>query len=131
MRNLLILLFLCCSLTISGATYYIDPSGSDSNSGSSSSPWKTLAYACSKVTTSGDIIFVNSGTYNEISRCVLAVGVSIVGQGVTSIIKSSYVATGKNDGAIYLNSGSGASTNGNQSISYIELDGNSLISETM
>jgi uncharacterized repeat protein (TIGR02059 family) len=115
-------------LTISGATYYIDPSGSDSNSGSSSSPWKTLAYACSKVTTSGDIIFVNSGTYNEISRCVLAVGVSIVGQGVTSIIKSSYVATGKNDGAIYLNSGSGASTNGNQSISYIELDGNSLTS---
>jgi hypothetical protein len=102
--------------------------GSNSNSGTSGSPWLTLAYACANTTTSGDIIHVGVGTFTETSRCVLSVGVSIVGEGTSSVIKSNYVATSENDGAIYLKSSSGASTNGNQSISYIELDGNSLTS---
>ncbi len=128
MKNVFIILFLFISSVVGATTYYVDPSGSNSNSGSSSSPWKTLAYACSKATNPGDIIQVNAGTFTETSQCVLAVGVSIVGQGGTSIIKSTYVATGANDAAIYLNSSSGTSTNGNQSISYITLDGNNLTS---
>ena len=122
MRNLLILLFLCCSLTISGATYYIDPSGSDSNSGSSSSPWKTLAYACSKVNTSGDIIHVNAGTYAENTQCSLAVGVSIVGEGDASLITTNYNG-GYHHGTIALLSATGTPVNGNQSVSYIKIDG--------
>ena len=101
--------------------------GSDSNNGSSGSPWLTLSYACAN-TTSGDIIHVGIGTFAETSRCALSVGVSIVGEGTSSVIKSNYVATSENDGAIYLKSSSGTSTNGNQSISYIELNGNSLTS---
>jgi hypothetical protein len=130
MRNLLILLFLCCSLTISGATYYIDPSGSDSNNGSSSSPWKTLAYACSKAITPGDVIHINPGTYLETTECSVAVGVSIVGANQTTcIIKSHYyfARTGGDiqDAAILLNSTS-QGTNGNQSISNLTIDGDAL-----
>jgi hypothetical protein len=124
MKNSLIILLLSLLSTTIGATnYYIDPSGSDSNSGSSSSPWKTLYYACSKATSSGDIIHVNSGTYIETNQSTLAVGVSIEGAGVTSIIKShvtsSYTYT------IQLNSNT-QGTNGNQHISNIKMDGDNL-----
>jgi uncharacterized repeat protein (TIGR02059 family) len=129
MGRLLILLCLCFSLTVSGATYYISTSGSDSNNGSSSSPWKTLAYACSKVTTSGDIIYVNAGSYTETTQCNLSVGVSIVGASKTaSIIKCDYYSarTGGDviHAAIVLNQAEG--TNGNQSISNLTLDGDNL-----
>ena len=97
MRNSLIVLFLFISFTISGATYYIDPAGNDSNSGSSSAPWKTLAYACSKATAAGDIIHVNAGNYTETNQCVLAVGVSIEGIGVTSHIISRVTFTRNGD----------------------------------
>jgi Protein of unknown function (DUF1565) len=81
MRNSLILVFLCNNLTISGAINYNDPSGSDSNNGSSSSPWKTLSYAYSKATSSGNIIQVNADTYHNIVQNKLAVGVSFEGAG--------------------------------------------------
>ena len=55
--------------------------GSNSNNGSSGSPWLTLTYACAN-TTSGDIIHVGVGTFTETSRCVLNTGVSIIGAGV-------------------------------------------------
>jgi uncharacterized repeat protein (TIGR02059 family) len=125
MRYALIMLLLCYSLTISATTYYVTANGSDSNSGSSSSPWKTLAYACSKAAASGDIIHVNAGTYTETSQCVLAPGVSIEGDGVTSVIKSHYTSSVAGDGLIKLNS-SAQNTPGNQSISYLKLDGDNL-----
>jgi uncharacterized repeat protein (TIGR02059 family) len=123
MKNTLIILLFLLSNAIGATTYYISPSGSDSNTGSSSSPWKTLAYACTKATASGDIISVNAGTYNESSQCKLAPGVSISGQGTTSIIKSSYTGS-MTSGIIDASSGAGTPVNGNQSISNILLDGN-------
>jgi uncharacterized repeat protein (TIGR02059 family) len=127
MRNTLIILFFCFSTAVGATTYYISPSGSDSNSGTSSSPWKTLAYACSKVTSPGDIIHVNAGTYNESSQSQLPVGVSIEGAaGAVPVINLSYQdAQGAgHDGAIKLVSGRVASfANGNQSISYLDLRG--------
>ena len=125
MRYALIMLLLCYSLTLRATTYYVATTGSDSNSGSSSSPWKTLAYAGSKAKASGDIIHVNAGTYTETSQCVLAPGVSIEGVGVTSIIKSHYTSSGSGDGLINLSSSS-QNTPGNQSISYLKLDGDNL-----
>jgi uncharacterized repeat protein (TIGR02059 family) len=122
MKNTLIIIFLFLSSVVGATTYYIDPSGSDSNNGSSSSPWKTLAYACSKATSSGDIIHVNAGTYTETAQSSLAVGVSIEGVGVTSIIKSH--VTGSN-WSIQLYSGT-QGTNGNQHISGIKMDGDNL-----
>lgn len=106
--------------------WYIDPAGSDeTGNGSASYPWKTLAYACSQVTTSGHTIHVNAGTYNETTnRANLTVGVSIVGEGETSIITYTYAPSSANDAAIYLHTITGP-VSGNQSISYIKIDGNS------
>ncbi len=123
MRLSSVLVLLLLNLTLSGATYYIDPAGNDSNTGSSSSPWKTLAYACSKATASGDIIHVNAGTYLETNQCVLAVGVSIEGVGATSIIKSHYVGGSDMNVALIMLSGG---TNTGQHISGIKLDGDAL-----
>jgi hypothetical protein len=121
-KNALILILLFLTTAVSATTYYIDPSGKDSNTGSSTSPWKTLLYACSKVTTSGDIIHVNAGNYYENSSCQLAPGVSIVGDGNTSVINTSFYA-GEYHGTISLASAKGNPINGNQSISYIKIDG--------
>ena len=54
----------------------------------------------------------------------MALGVSIIGAGATSIIKSSYATD--STGTINVASAAGTPANGNQSISYIKLDGNSL-----
>jgi hypothetical protein len=114
---------ICTDSTPKGDFYYISPSGSDSSSrdGSASSPWKTLAYACSRVTTSGSIIHINAGTYTETSACNLAVGVSIEGDSkATSIIRSS-VGTSSSTYTILLSS-SASNTNGAQHISNIRLE---------
>jgi hypothetical protein len=43
-------------------TYYVSPTGSDSNSGSSSSPWLTPAHS-SSVAAAGDTVIFENGTY--------------------------------------------------------------------
>ena len=81
---------------------------------------KHLAYACSKATVSGDIIHINTGTYVETTQSSLAAGVSIVGDGNSSIIHSDITAD--NTFTLLLSSAS-QGTNGNQSISYIRMEG--------
>jgi hypothetical protein len=49
-------------LTISGAIYYVSPSGSDSNPGTIGQPFFTLNKAWS-VVSAGDIIYMRGGTY--------------------------------------------------------------------
>jgi len=46
------------------ATYYVATNGNNSNSGTSSSPWRTVAYAASKMV-AGDTTYVKGGTYKE------------------------------------------------------------------
>ena len=121
MRYSLILVLLCYTLTLSGTTYYIDSAGNNANNGSINSPWKTLAYACSKATSSGDIIHVNAGTFTETAQSILAVGVSIEGEGVTSIINSNLSTTDNIANHLILLQSSTLNTNGNQSISYLKL----------
>ncbi|MDD4971910.1 MAG: hypothetical protein PHT07_20990, partial [Paludibacter sp.] len=121
MKKIIIILFVLLNLISKATTYYISPTGSNSNNGSVGSPWLTLKYACDNATGSGDVIHVNAGTYNETAQSILRVGVSIVGEGNTSIITSTVTST---TGTIYAASAMG--TNGNQSISYIKMDGNSL-----
>ena len=123
MKNALIIVLFTLSTAVSATTYYIDPSGNNANNGSGSSPWKTLTYACSKVTTPGDIIHVNAGTFTETSQCILALGISIVGVGNTSIIHSHFSA----GNLIELYSSS--TVNGNQSISYIQMEGGTSVSD--
>lgn len=125
MKKLLTFLLLCISLTVGATTYYVRTDGSNGNAGTSNTSggaWLTLSYACAH-STSGDLITVEAGTFVESSQCVLPVGVSIIGQGVTSIIKAGYVGS-TTVGLLTITSGSGT-TNGNQSVSYLEFDGNS------
>ena len=118
----LLILLLTISSTVSATTYYIDPNGNDNTgNGSSGSPWKTLYKACNSVTTSGDIIHVNAGTYTENNTCILRVGVSIEGAGNTSII----TRTSSSEWTPIIDAESSVATNGNQSISYLKFDGNS------
>lgn len=50
--------------TGSGTVYYVSTTGSDSNSGSSSSPWATLQHAENQAS-AGSTIIVENGTYQE------------------------------------------------------------------
>lgn len=126
MRAVFLSIFIATSYLALGTTYYIDPSGSNSSNGGIGDPWKTLSYACSRVTNSGDIIHVNAGVYTETARCNLAAGVGIEGIGDASHIISNYKALNCSDGSINLTSVF-EGTIGNQSISYIKLDGGSLV----
>lgn len=102
------------------ATYYIDPNGNDATgNGSIGNPWKTLRKATQAVTTPGNIIHVNPGTYTETQQSFLAIGVSIEGVGTSSIIKSNL--TGQFSTLLALDAPN--NTNGAQSISYLVLDG--------
>jgi uncharacterized repeat protein (TIGR02059 family) len=123
MKSIFIIVFVLFFSVVNATSYFIDPSGSDANNGSAGSPWKTLAYACSRVNTPGDIIHVNAGTFTETVQSLLAVGVSIEGEGVNSIITSliskEYIST------ILLYS-TAEGTSGNQHISNVKFDGSSF-----
>ena len=48
----------------SGASFYVSPSGNDSNPGTLTSPWRTIQHAANSVLP-GDTVNVLTGTYNE------------------------------------------------------------------
>ena len=129
MKKILILLMILCSLSALATKRHISPSGDDNTgTGTIGNPWKSLYKACNTVSTVGDTIYVNSGTYIENNECVLAAGVSITGVDSTSLIISNFVTTRGhtiNHASITLASTT-EGTNGNQSISYIKLSGNNL-----
>ncbi len=123
MKFLTVLLFLCFLQCSYAGTFYISPTGNDeTGTGSISNPWKTLYKAALAVTTAGDIIHVNAGTYTETKQIVLAVGVSIEGDGVSSVIKSTITT----DWTEILSLHSPEGTNGNQHISNLKFDGQNL-----
>jgi len=52
------------ALAQSGATYYVSTSGSDSNPGSFTKPWRHIQYAANQVT-AGATVYAFGGVYNE------------------------------------------------------------------
>jgi hypothetical protein len=60
----LVLATLCLALPVLAlaTTYFVDPSGSDSNPGTTEQPFKTVAHAAD-IVTAGDTVLVNPGTY--------------------------------------------------------------------
>jgi hypothetical protein len=48
-----------------GSTYYVSTTGSDSNPGTLSRPWRTIQHAADTVT-AGDTVYVRNGVYNEV-----------------------------------------------------------------
>jgi hypothetical protein len=51
----------------SGTTYYVSTSGSDSNPGTFSKPWKTIQHGADSVHP-GDTVYVRGGVYNKLVR---------------------------------------------------------------
>ena len=118
--TLLFFLFFCNAFA---TTFYINPKGNDeTGNGSINNPWKTLYKATATVKNSGDVIHVSPGTYTEFEQCILAVGVSIEGEGINSVIKSSLTT----DWKAIIAAQSPEGTNGNQHISNLKLDGQNL-----
>jgi hypothetical protein len=129
MRKLLFILFLLISTLAGATTYYIDPAGTDGAgvTGDITHPWLTLAYAATRVTTAGDIIHINAGSYTETAQSSISVGVNIEGVGATSIIVSHVSSV--NTGTILLYSAS-QGTDGNQTLSNFKMDGDALTGNT-
>ena len=48
----------------SQTNYYVSPSGNDNNTGTISSPWKTIQHSLNNMTVNG-VLNVAGGTYNE------------------------------------------------------------------
>jgi hypothetical protein len=104
-------------------THYISVSGNDSTgTGASNAPWRTLLKACQSVNVFGSVIQVTAGVYVETEQCRLAVGVSIQGDGPTSVLQSTITR----DFTPLIYAGSPEGTNGAQSISNLKLDGRNL-----
>ncbi len=59
-----IILILIISRTTSATTYYVAKNGSNSNPGTESQPWKTIANANSTLVP-GDTVYIKAGIYNE------------------------------------------------------------------
>ncbi|MDJ1506538.1 DUF1565 domain-containing protein, partial [Xanthocytophaga agilis] len=65
--------------------YYVSTSGSDSNDGSQSRPWRTIAKASQTVPSGSHMIYVAAGTYDE-QPMPLKPGVSLQGAGIDQTI---------------------------------------------
>ncbi|MGB4842850.1 MAG: nicotinamide riboside transporter PnuC [Ferruginibacter sp.] len=117
------LILICFLQTGYATTYYVSTTGNDiTGNGSVSNPWKTLHKATKMVTTRGDIIHVKAGVYTETVQVVLAAGVSIEGEGETTVIQSTLTQ----DWIELLSLRSPEGTDGNQEISNLKFDGQNL-----
>lgn len=107
--------------------YYVSPSGSDTTgTGTSASPWKTIAYAAAHVPAgAGNTIVLSAGTFMETQPIQLPVGVNVIGAGVsqTTVTAGSLPAVSGRNELFLLVSPSHA--NGNQTLSGFKIDGQS------
>lgn len=102
--------------------YYVSTTGTDSAStpGTSSQPWKTVAYAASRVPAdAGHTIHIRAGTYNETSIIQLPTGVNMEGEATGTTILRCYFPTA-NLVELYSNP---IGANGNQTLSNFTIDG--------
>ena len=72
------LLILLGTATAQGATYYVATTGSDSNTGTSSSPWRNPQKCATSPIRAGDTCIVRAGTYTDTNGD----GVVVVGEGI-------------------------------------------------
>lgn len=123
MKKLLTILLLLVSVTLNATDYYVRTDGSNANNGlanTSEGAWLTLAYATAHVSAGAHTIHIAAGTYTETAQSEVAVGVSIVGAGNTTIIDSRVTADYSATISLYSET---VNTNGNQSISNIRMTG--------
>ena len=63
-KFLIFLLWLSLPLASSAETFYVDPSGNNSNPGTQARPWRTITHAVKQVSP-GDTVLVGNGKYRE------------------------------------------------------------------
>ena len=105
------------------AVFYVDVNGSDSErNGGKSTPWKTIGFALTQVDF-GDLISINDGVYSE-GQLVFPEGVSLTStsQDNSKVRIQPKIPLGLQKPLLILSSVAPGS-NGNQTISYVELDG--------
>ncbi len=138
MRKIFIILLLAVSLVAEADKWYIATAangGSDTDGdGSSAHPWLTLKHAADTVTGAnfvGDTIMVGVGTYNINATIDVPVGISIMGEGSSTILSST--ASGSHDiygySPIFNLESISEGTDGNQSISHLYFDGDSYTAD--
>jgi len=106
-------------------TFYVDPVNGLDNANRSGNPyesWRTLTYACSRVTTPGNKIHLCPGTITEANIVDVPAGVSIEGEGDVSIIIGTFVTIGNTQATLRLQSAA-EGTNGNQTLRNFRMDG--------
>ncbi len=111
-------------IPVSAKVYYLSPEGNDiTGDGSRNSPWRSLYRASRQAVNQGDTIFIQAGIYNETRTSRIETGVSLIGEGDSSVITSTTLGAEWNP---IVDMRSPILMDGNQSISYLKFDGNSL-----
>jgi hypothetical protein len=107
--------------SVYAGTYFVDTNGEDSANGSSSKPWKTIAYALYQANY-GDTISINNGTYTE-GQLKVPAGVSLTStsKNNSKVKLQPNTNLGTSKPFILLSSNPGSV--GNQTISYLEIAG--------
>ena len=131
-RIFILTLLTVCFQWAFAAVYYVSPSGNDvTGNGTSTSPWRTLKFAVTKVPASqGHTIKLSAGTFIENGQFNVPLGVNIEGAGVDqTIIKAAssfYFNPGDPGFALdkfLITLSSSGESNGNQSLKSFTLDG--------
>ena len=86
-------------------SYYVSPTGSDSNTGTLAAPWKTIQHGVSKLA-AGDTLYVRAGTYSE-SVSITASGTSSAPITISSYPGETAVLNGGSSIALKANGGIG------------------------
>lgn len=129
MKRLIILPLLLLTLSLGATKIYVATTGDDdTGDGSSGNPYETIAKGISEASAT-DTVYIVAGTHAVSAQLDLPVDISLMGEGATSIISSTYSYTeawpSTSIATLRLRSTS-EGTEGNQSISYLKFDGNSL-----
>ncbi len=114
-----LVLTLTASRDVAAATYYVSTSGKDTNTGTQSSPWRTIGKAAATMV-AGDTAIIAGGTYAEMvtpakSGTAAAPIKFVAASGQTPIVDGATVATGQY-GSLWSFAGT----------SYVKLDGLTL-----
>jgi len=108
------------------ADYYVDTNGSDTTGdGSQGDPWKTIEYAVEQQAVSGDMVYVNDGTYTE-GQLNVPEGVDITSVSQNAglvIVQPNWSTENHKIPLLKLSSTQGINNPTGNSITYLTLDG--------
>jgi len=124
-KILIIITILLAGITVNAQKWYVATTGSDTHGkGTLTDPWASVNHAADTVNTSiaagfaGDTIFVQAGTYTVTDTIEVSTDVYLMGSGAGTVLKAGAALRG-----VLRYHSATEGTNGNQSISYITVDG--------